>query len=50
MAQDTAFGKATLTTYMKVEKKDGRVIYYKVVDDENIELTEQEYLAETRSK
>lgn len=32
-----------LTTYMKVEKKDGRVLYYRVEGAENVEITEQEY-------
>ncbi len=43
MTKDTVFGEAELITYMKVEKKDGRVFYYKVVDGQNIEITEKEY-------
>lgn len=45
MAQDTVFGTANMDSYIKVEKKDGRAFYYKVVDEQNIEITEQEYLA-----
>ena len=45
MSQSTSLGQATMTTYIKVEKQDGSVLYYKVVDEQNIEITEQEYLA-----
>lgn len=37
------FGTKFPPSYIKVEKVDGRVMYYKVVDEQNIEITEQEY-------
>lgn len=46
MGQVTSFGEANLVSYIKVEKKDGTIIYYKVVDGQNTEITEQEYLAD----
>lgn len=47
MSQNTIFGTASLVTYIKVEKKDGRILYYEVKDGENIEITEVAYLAAT---
>lgn len=44
MSQITQIGEADLETFIKVEKKDGRVLYFRVVDEQNIEITEQEYL------
>lgn len=43
MAQHTAFGAASLVTYIRVDKADGSILYYKVVDEENVQITEQEY-------
>ena len=43
MTQDTAFGEAELTTYMKVERKNGQVAYFKVVNGLNTEISEKEY-------
>ena len=43
MTQHTAFGGTELTAYLKVEKKNGEVRYYKVVDEQNIEISEEEY-------
>lgn len=43
MAQDTAFGSTEMITLFKVEKTDGRITYYKVVDEKNIEITSDEY-------
>lgn len=34
---------AEVSAYLKVEKKDGRVLYYKVIGEQNIEINEQEY-------
>lgn len=42
---NTKFGTKFPPSYIKVEKVDGRVLYYKVVDEQNIEITEQEYNA-----
>lgn len=49
MSQDTAFGKADLITYIKVEKKVG-TIYYKVVDEKTIEISELEYFAANKKE
>ena len=43
MNQHTAFGGAEVTAYLKVEKKNGEVRYYKVVDGQNVEISEEEY-------
>lgn len=48
MSQSTSLGEVTILSYIKVEKKDDTVIYYKVVDNQNIEITEQEYLANNK--
>lgn len=46
MTQDTAFGKAALSTYIQVKKADGSFRYYRVVDGENMEITQETYLTE----
>lgn len=45
--QETTFGDAEITTYLEVKKKDGTTRYYKVVDEQNVEITEQEYKENT---
>lgn len=47
MSQETAFGRAALSAYMKVETSDGSVRYYRVIDGENTEITCEMYCAET---
>jgi len=42
--QNTAFGQAEIAGYLKVEKVSGAILYYKVVDDQSIEIDETEYL------
>lgn len=46
MAQDTVFGGAEVCTYMEVRKKDGTVRYYKVCNEETVEIDEATYLVE----
>lgn len=45
--QHTAFGGVTIASFIKVQKVDGRVFYFKVIDNgngaENIPITEKEY-------
>lgn len=36
-----------VSTYMKVEKKDGSVYYYRIQNEQQVELTEAQYLVET---
>lgn len=43
MSQDTVFGKADVKALIKLQKADGRTLYYQVVDQKNIEISEQEY-------
>lgn len=43
MPQETAFGVCEMTTYIKVNKTDGSVRYYKVADGKNIEIDEKTY-------
>lgn len=45
MAQIFIPAEGIIETYLKVEKVDGRVIYYKVSNDgENTEISKEEYL------
>lgn len=46
MTQDTSFGEATLTTYIKVTKKDGTEKYYKVTDGLTEEVNKETYFSE----
>lgn len=46
MSQNSAFGRATLSTYIQVTKADGSLRYYRVVDGENTEITQEVYLFE----
>lgn len=44
MSQDTAFGKCELTEYHKVLRaKTGKTEFYKTVDGQTAEITQQEY-------
>lgn len=47
MSQNTAVGRVALSTYIKVTKVDGSLRYYRVVDGENTEITQEVYLDET---
>lgn len=38
-----------VVTYMKVEKKDGRVLYYKVQGEAQSEISEEEYIKENNN-
>lgn len=46
MTQHTAFGAASLITYLKVEKKDGRIVYYKVSEEKTTEIDKETYYKE----
>jgi len=46
----TSLGEAVLSMFAKVERKNGTVSYFKVVDGEHKELTEEEYLDGNRPK
>lgn len=43
MSQQTVFGEVEVDAMLKVQKADGTIEYYRVVDGQNIEITEQEY-------
>ncbi len=43
MSQKTVFGDAEISAYLKVDKANGNVLYYKVVNGQSIEITEEEY-------
>lgn len=43
MSQQTVFGEVEVSALLKVNKADGSVKYYRVVNDQNIEITEEEY-------
>lgn len=43
MSQQTVFGEAEVDAMLKVTKADGSVKYFRVVNDQNIEITEEEY-------
>lgn len=43
MSQQTVFGEVELSALLKVDKADGSVKYYRVINDQNIEITEEEY-------
>lgn len=45
MSQDTTFGEAVLDVYAKVDRADGSVEYYRVLDGENVPITAAEYAA-----
>lgn len=46
MTQQTSFGEATLTTYIRVTKKDGTERFYKVTDGLTEEVNKETYLRE----
>lgn len=46
MSQSSAFGRAALSTYIQVKKADGSLRYYRVVNEENTEITQEMYLSE----
>ena len=43
MSQPTALGDAEVDSLLKVEKADGSTKYFRVVNDQNIEIDEEEY-------
>lgn len=43
MSQVMQIGDAEASALMKVEKADGRVLYFRVVDNVMLELTQDEY-------
>lgn len=45
MTQVTEFGEAEVDAYIRVDRKDGRVEFYHIVDEQNIPITAEEYAA-----
>lgn len=43
MSQQTALGDAEVDSLLKVKKADGSMKYFRIVDNQNIEITEEEY-------
>lgn len=43
MSQQTVFGEVEVDAMMKVTKADGTTKYFRVVNEQNIEITEEEY-------
>ncbi len=45
MKQTLAFGEAEVAVLIQIKKADGRILYYRVVDNQNIEIDETTYLS-----
>lgn len=43
MGQSTALGEAEVDALLKLKKADGSIKYFRVVNDQNIEISEEEY-------
>lgn len=43
MAQSTTLGDAEVDALLKVEKADGSMKYFHVVNGQNVEISEEEY-------
>lgn len=46
--QQTAFGEAELDTYLRVDRADGSVEFYHLIDGANLPITEAEYMEANR--
>lgn len=44
--QMTSFGQAEASALMKVDKADGRTLYYRVTDNSHVEITAEQYYDE----
>lgn len=43
MGQATAFGDAEASALLRVDKADGRVEFYRVLDSQTVQITQAEY-------
>lgn len=43
MAQETVFGDAEVSAWIKVERANGNVEFYKVIDKQNVAISKEEY-------
>lgn len=50
MSQTTQHGKAEIDTWIKVDRANGAVEYYHVVNEENVTITAAEYAAAHEEK